>query len=78
MLVVLTIHISKRRTQSESGAAGPGRFRKGCADEYRHFENPGTGIAYAYLVKRTIEACRVAKDAAATAAEGIATAPVRC
>jgi phosphate transport system protein len=28
---------------------------------------------YSYLVKRTIEACRVAKEAAATAAEGIAT-----
>jgi phosphate transport system protein len=29
--------------------------------------------AYSYLVKRTIEACAVAKDAAAAAAEGIAT-----
>ncbi len=29
--------------------------------------------AYSHLVKRTIEACGVAKDAAATAAEGIAT-----
>jgi phosphate transport system protein len=29
--------------------------------------------AYGHLVTRTIEACRVAKDAAATAAEGIAT-----
>ena len=28
---------------------------------------------YSHLVKRTIEACRVAKEAAATAAEGIAT-----
>jgi phosphate transport system protein len=35
--------------------------------------NPLPDRAYAHLVTRTIEACRVAKEAAATAAEGIAT-----
>lgn len=35
--------------------------------------SPANGPAYSHLVKRTIEACRVAKEAAATAAEGIAT-----
>ncbi len=34
---------------------------------------PGTQPAYSHLVSRTIEACAVAKDAAAAAAEGIAT-----
>ena len=36
--------------------------------------SPEPESPYAYLVKRTTEACRVAKEAAATAAEGIATA----
>ena len=36
-------------------------------------ENPVPERAYAHLVTRTIEACRVAQEAAATAAEGIAT-----
>jgi phosphate transport system protein len=36
--------------------------------------SPEPESPYAYLVKRTIEACGVAKEAAATAAEGIATA----
>ncbi len=36
--------------------------------------SPEPESPYAHLVKRTIEACRVAKEAAATAAEGIATA----
>lgn len=34
------------------------------------------GPSYSHLVKRTIEACRIAKDAAGTAAEGIATGSV--
>ena len=34
---------------------------------------PRSEPAYSHLVKRTIEACAVAKDAAAAAAEGIAT-----
>ena len=36
--------------------------------------SPEPESPYAYLVKRTVEACQVAKEAAATAAEGIATA----
>ena len=36
--------------------------------------SPEPESPYVYLVKRTVEACRVAKEAAATAAEGIATA----
>ena len=36
--------------------------------------SPEPESPYAHLVKRTIEACRVATEAAATAAEGIATA----
>ena len=36
--------------------------------------SPEPDSQYAQLVTRTIEACRVAKEAAATAAEGIATA----
>ena len=36
--------------------------------------SPEPESAYARLVKRTIEACRLAQEAAATAAEGIATA----
>src|SRR6185369_16276030 len=36
--------------------------------------SPEPETPYAYLVKRTIEACRVAQEAAATAAEGVATA----
>ena len=36
--------------------------------------SPEPESPYSYLVKRTVEACRVAKEAAATAAEGIATA----
>jgi len=36
--------------------------------------SPDPESPYAHLVKQTIEACRVAKEAAATAAEGIATA----
>jgi phosphate transport system protein len=38
--------------------------------------SPEPESPYAHLVKRTIEACRVAKEAAAAAAEGIATASV--
>ena len=38
--------------------------------------SPEPESPYAYLVKRTIEACRVAKEAAATAAEGVATASI--
>ena len=38
--------------------------------------NPLPDRAYAHLVVKTIEACRVAKEAAATAAEGIATGSV--
>jgi len=34
---------------------------------------PVPELAYSHLVKRTIEACAVAKDAAGAAAEGIAT-----
>ena len=36
-------------------------------------KSPKPEPSYAHLVRRTIEACRVAKEAAATAAEGIAT-----
>jgi len=36
-------------------------------------KGPEPEPSYSHLVKRTIEACRVAKEAAATAAEGIAT-----
>jgi len=36
-------------------------------------KGPGPDSSHASLVKRTIEACRVAKEAAGTAAEGIAT-----
>jgi phosphate transport system protein len=36
--------------------------------------SPEPESPYAYLVKRTIEACRVAQEAAAIAAEGVATA----
>jgi phosphate transport system protein len=38
-----------------------------------HASNRLPEYAYSHLVTRTIEACQVAKDAAATAAEGIAT-----
>ena len=38
------------------------------------FRSPEPESPYSYLVKRTVEACQVAKEAAATAAEGIATA----
>ena len=38
--------------------------------------SPQPESPYAHLVRRTTEACRVAKEAAATAAEGIATASV--
>ena len=38
------------------------------------FRSPEPESPYAHLVKRTIEACRVATQSAATAAEGIATA----
>ena len=36
-------------------------------------KNPASEPAYSHLVKRTVEACRLAQEAAATAAEGIAT-----
>jgi phosphate transport system protein len=36
-------------------------------------KSPAPEPSYSHLVKRTIEACRVAKEAAGTAAEGIAT-----
>jgi phosphate transport system protein len=36
-------------------------------------KNPAPEPAYGHLVRLTVEACRVAKDAAAAAAEGIAT-----
>src|SRR5713226_10625896 len=36
-------------------------------------KGPEPEPSYSHLVKRTIEACRVAKEAAGTAAEGIAT-----
>lgn len=36
-------------------------------------QGPGAGQAYSHLVQRTVEACRLAKEAAAIAAEGIAT-----
>ena len=36
-------------------------------------KSPNPEPAHHYIVRRTVEACRVAKDAAATAAEGIAT-----
>src|SRR2546427_12995217 len=36
-------------------------------------KSPGPQPSYSHLVTRTIEACRVAKEAAAAAAEGIAT-----
>jgi phosphate transport system protein len=39
-----------------------------------HASNRLPEYAYSHLVTRTIEACQVAKEAAATAAEGIATA----
>jgi len=37
------------------------------------FENPATEPAHKHLVRRTVEACRLAKEAAGAAAEGIAT-----
>ncbi|HVO80710.1 MAG TPA: PhoU domain-containing protein [Terriglobales bacterium] len=39
-------------------------------------KSPEPEAAYAHLVRQTIQACRVAKEAAATAAEGIATGSV--
>jgi len=36
-------------------------------------DNPATEPAYKHLVRRTVEACRLAKEAAGAAAEGIAT-----
>jgi phosphate transport system protein len=36
-------------------------------------KNPELGLSYAHLVKSTIDACQVAKEAAGIAAEGIAT-----
>ena len=36
-------------------------------------KTPGPEPSFSYLVRRTIDACQVAKDAAAAAAEGIAT-----
>jgi phosphate transport system protein len=36
-------------------------------------KNPEPGLSYAHLVKSTIDACEVAKEAAGIAAEGIAT-----
>jgi phosphate transport system protein len=36
-------------------------------------KNPELGLSYAHLVKSTIDACEVAKEAAGIAAEGIAT-----
>src|SRR5712671_2635575 len=36
-------------------------------------ENPATEPAHKHLVRRTVEACRLAKEAAGAAAEGIAT-----
>ena len=38
--------------------------------------SPEADSPHAELVRRTVEACRVAKEAAATAAEGIATASI--
>jgi len=36
-------------------------------------ENPAAEPAHKHLVRRTVEACRLAKEAAGAAAEGIAT-----
>src|SRR6202162_5946603 len=68
----MTIHLNERAVRS-----GPARarlnLRGGVRMSTASVKSPEPEPAYAHLVKRTIEACQVAKEAAGAAAEGIAT-----
>ena len=72
---VLTIHNTAREERRQN-LVRPVRVASGrnVRMSTAILRSPEPESPYAYLVKRTIEACGVAKEAAATAAEGIATA----
>jgi phosphate transport system protein len=68
----MTIHLNERAARG-----GPARaafnLRGGVRMSTASIKSPEPEPAHAHLVKRTIEACQVAKEAAGAAAEGVAT-----
>src|SRR5215469_8137223 len=69
----LDIHLYKRRKKSaefSTSAAPPRRNPRMSTATAKH---PGPEPEYGHLVRLTVQACQVAKEAAGAAAEGIAT-----
>ncbi len=69
----LAIDLKKRTETVEGEGAALIVRRKDVRVSTAILKTPQPEPSYAHLVRRTIEACRVAQEAAATAAEGIAT-----
>jgi phosphate transport system protein len=67
---LLAINLNRRRVYESQAAIAR---RRGARMSTATIKTPESEPSYPHLVKRTIEACRVAKEAAAAAAEGIAT-----
>src|SRR5215470_19352324 len=70
----LVIHRYKLNQQPDRAVSSPApRPRRSVRMSTAMAKNPEPEPAYGRLVRLTVQACRVAKDAAAAAAEGIAT-----
>src|SRR5205823_963341 len=67
---LLAINLNRRRVYESQAVIA---MRRGTRMSTATIKTPESEPSYPHLVKRTIEACRVAKEAAAAAAEGIAT-----
>ena len=70
-LCALAIYLYKRKTKSDEDTTPSGLRRK--ARMSTALKQPAPEPAYGHLVRLTVQACQVAKEAAAAAAEGIAT-----
>lgn len=72
-----SLHIPPQERPNRGGGAGEPlrRPRSGPPDPIMSssVQGPNSEPAHHYIVRRTVEACRLAKEAAAAAAEGIAT-----
>src|SRR6516225_1053516 len=69
----LVIHLSKRKPKSDGNGPPAIASPRRNARMSTAIKSPAPEPAYGHLVRLTIQACRVAKDAAGAAAEGIAT-----
>jgi phosphate transport system protein len=75
LCLIVAIPFQERRIRDDAPASPQRRTRSRPADipMSTASKNPSPEPAHHYIVRRTVEACHLAKEAAAAAAEGIAT-----